>query len=208
MGKVPSGGTPRVHTYVIDHDLGFAPNPFHGVCTLACCKPDIRKHAREGDLIIGTGSMPNGLAGRLSYWMRVDRVMTFDEYWLDPGSRRKRPDLRGSLVSRYGDNIYHRDAEIGSWVQADSFHSHPGGVPAHDNLVRDTAKTDRVLLGRDFCYWGGGRAPLVPPHLQCFVHPTQGHKNNFSEAEKDALLAWLGGMPKRGWVGDPANWPT
>ena len=34
-------------SYVIEHDLGFAPNPFHGVCTLACCKPQIRKIAKD-----------------------------------------------------------------------------------------------------------------------------------------------------------------
>ena len=196
----------RVHTYVIDHDLGFAPNPFHGCCTLACCKPDIRKHARKGDLLLGTGSVPNGLSGHLCYWMRISSVLTFDEYWADPGFRRKRPDLRGSLPSRYGDNIYHRVDGTGGWVQEDSFHSLPGGVVSEANLARDTSKTDRVLVGSDFCYWGGGRPPKIPPHLQCFVHATQGHKNNFSEADKAALMAWLDMLPERGRVGDPANW--
>ena len=33
----------RVYMYVVDRDFGFAPNPFHGVRTLATCKPPIRK---------------------------------------------------------------------------------------------------------------------------------------------------------------------
>lgn len=31
------------YEYVMTNDSGFAPNPFHGACTLACCKPKIRK---------------------------------------------------------------------------------------------------------------------------------------------------------------------
>ena len=33
---------PRVFSYVVVHDTGFSPNPFHGLLTLACCKPLIR----------------------------------------------------------------------------------------------------------------------------------------------------------------------
>ena len=41
-----------LYLYVVDRDFGFAPNPFHGVCTLATCKPKIRKFAKVGDWII------------------------------------------------------------------------------------------------------------------------------------------------------------
>jgi Nucleotide modification associated domain 2 len=74
----------RVYSYVIDHDLGFAPNPFHGICTLAACKPKIRQYAEVGDYIVGTGSRPNGGLGRLIYWMRIDEIIDFDRYWSDP----------------------------------------------------------------------------------------------------------------------------
>lgn len=30
-------------SYVVETDSGFAPNPFFGVCTLARCKPSIRR---------------------------------------------------------------------------------------------------------------------------------------------------------------------
>jgi hypothetical protein len=39
----------QVYSYVIDHDPGFAPNPFHGICTLAGCKPKIRQYTEVGD---------------------------------------------------------------------------------------------------------------------------------------------------------------
>lgn len=35
----------KVFSYVVMSDSGFAPNPFHGTCTLACCKAQIRRSA-------------------------------------------------------------------------------------------------------------------------------------------------------------------
>jgi hypothetical protein len=43
-------------TDAVARDYGFAPNPFFGVCTLATCKPKIRKAAAIGDWVVGTGS--------------------------------------------------------------------------------------------------------------------------------------------------------
>ncbi len=43
----------RIYAYILKVDSGFAPNPFHGWCTLACCKPAIRRKARPGDWIVG-----------------------------------------------------------------------------------------------------------------------------------------------------------
>lgn len=68
----------NVFTYVVEHDLGFAPNPFHGVCTLACCKPRIRRKAERGDIVLGTGAALPQLRGHLTYWMQVDEITTFD----------------------------------------------------------------------------------------------------------------------------------
>lgn len=96
----------RLYSYVVQHDHGFAPNPFWRVCTLANCKPVIRAHAAVGDLIVGTGSADLGVAGYLVYWMRIDEIMLFDEYWGDPRFARKKPNMRGSVMHRYGDNIY------------------------------------------------------------------------------------------------------
>ncbi|HEV8071318.1 MAG TPA: hypothetical protein VGP76_26630 [Planctomycetaceae bacterium] len=48
-------------SYVVDHDLGFAPNPSGGFCSLAKCKfgsakRNIVEMAEEGDWIAGTGT--------------------------------------------------------------------------------------------------------------------------------------------------------
>lgn len=197
----------RVYSYVIDHDLGFAPNPFHGLCTLAACKPKIRQYAEEGDYIVGTGSGPNGGLGRLVYWMRVDEVTDFDRYWSDPRFRRKRPVMRGSCMLRYGDNIYHRDPMTNVFVQADSFHSELAGRVSAANLRRDTGTTDYVLVAHEFAYWGAG-GPAIPAHFPEFVHRTQGHKCRFAPARAAAFATWLREQPARGCVGDPTNWTS
>ncbi len=75
--------------YKITRDYGFAPNPFFGYCTLACCKPHIRARANVGDWIIGTGAIENNLLYHLIFLMRVTEKMTFEEYWSDERFKRK-----------------------------------------------------------------------------------------------------------------------
>ena len=59
--------------------------------------------------MLGTGAVKPKLRGHLTFWMRVDEVITFDEYWQDRRFRRKKPRMSGTTCLRYGDNIYHRD---------------------------------------------------------------------------------------------------
>ena len=92
----------RLFSYVITVDAGFAPNPYHDFCTLAVCKPKIRKTASVGDWVIGTGSKMKGLQNRLIYAMRVTEEMKFNAYWTDPRFRRKRPDIYGNRVQVRG----------------------------------------------------------------------------------------------------------
>lgn len=69
-------------SYIVARDFGFAPNPFHGVCTLATCKPKIRKLAALDEWIVGIG--PAERDHPLVYFMQVDERLTFNEYWADP----------------------------------------------------------------------------------------------------------------------------
>ena len=140
----------RLYRYVIDHDKGFAPNPFFGVCTVACCKPRIRKFAEVGDIIVGYGAKKYGLGGQIIYWMAVDEISDFETYWNDPRFHKKKPQMGGSLCLCYGDNIYHKCETTGSWIQEDSFHSDPDSKFGRGNLKRDTELTDRVLIGNEY----------------------------------------------------------
>jgi Nucleotide modification associated domain 2 len=196
-----------VFSYVIEHDLGFAPNPFHGVCTLACCKPEIRKKAQIGDLILGMGAVRPRLSGHLCYWMWVDEILTFDEYWADPRFRRKRPVVSATTYLRYGDNIYHHEPDDPQFRQEDSFHSLPDGALSIGNRKRDTGKTDRVLIGRRFTYLGRSGIP-VPESLKCFRIRSPGHKRKFTDVQKAALLSWLEPLSLvcTGYRDQPAHW--
>jgi hypothetical protein len=194
----------RAFAYVIEHDLGFAPNPFHGFCTLACCKPRIRKTATVGDYILGMGASKPRLGGRLCYWMKVSEILSFDQYWADPRFRRKRPNMSGSTFLRYGDNIYHHAEGHDGFIQEDSFHSFVNGGLCVPNLCRDTATTDRVLIGREFAYWGQVGIEL-PESLRCFEIRRTGHKCRFPTEKLAELTDWLNSLP-RGLRGEPAHW--
>ena len=193
-----------VYSYVIEHDLGFAPNPFHGVCTLACCKPEIRKTAHVGDYILGTGAAKPNLNSHLIFWMRIDEIMTFDQYWEDKRFRRKKPVMPGTTYLRYGDNIYHRDGDE-EYKQEDSFHSLDDGSVSLGDLKRDTGTTDKVLIGHEFAYWGRSGVKL-PDYLQGFVKKGPSHRCKFTDDQIAALMAWLGTLPDRGYIDEPSHW--
>lgn len=143
-----------LYTYAITRDFGFAPNPFHGLCTLATCKPDIRKSAKVDDWIMGVGgSTLRSVKRKCILLMKVSEKMSFQEYWDDKRFSLKKPVRNGSRVQMLGDNIYHKD-ENGSWIQEDSHHSHPDGTPNPVNLNRDTGKTDQMLVSNYFLYFG------------------------------------------------------
>ncbi len=176
--------------YTVARDFGFAPNPFHGVCTLATCKPTIRRVAQPGDWVIGMGGKRLGANGRLIFAMCVAEALTFDEYWADPRFRQKRPVRNGSRTMMLGDNIYHRDARSGGWQQADSHHSQPDGRPDIHNVSHDTG-ADRVLIGDKFVYFGNA-APEVPEAvLEALSYKNgRGHRK-FSVSDAFPLLHWL-----------------
>jgi len=75
----------KYYSYKIEHDFGLAPNPFGSYCTLAVCRPTIRKNKNLeiGDWIIGTGSAKLKNLHHLIYAMQVEEKLTFNEYWND-----------------------------------------------------------------------------------------------------------------------------
>lgn len=193
-----------MYSYVVQHDYGFAPNPFWRVCTLANCKPKIRKAANVGDLVIGTGSADIQASGRLVYWMRVSEIVLYDDYWSDPRFARKKPNMKGSLMQRYGDNIYWTGPD-GTYQQLDSFHSEDDGSLSVENRERDTGTTWRVLIGSDFAYYGKA-PPMIPEPLHFVVKKGPGHKCQFADDDRAELEAWLATLPERGYVNEPGRW--
>lgn len=180
----------RVYIYVVDRDFGFAPNPFHGVLTLATCKPEIRRTANVGDWVIGVGGGRLNATGRCIFAARVTGHKTFDEYWADPAFLDKRPVRNGSSRMMVGDNIYHRDAATKKWRQADSHHSYADGS-ANPHNVRVDTKTSRVLISNHFYYFGRA-APVIPSRLLSAIGYSNGRNYRvFSLTDSAKLVSWI-----------------
>ena len=194
-------------SYVVARDYGFAPNPFYGRCTLATCKPNIRKIASRGDWVVGTGSAERKRKGFLVYAMCVTEAMTFNKYWEDPRFQQKKPILRGSVKQAFGDNIYRVDA-TGHWHQEDSHHSYVGGAPNQHNIENDT-QTDRILVSEDYAYWGGS-GPEIPRGFRNWsgidICAGRNHKSQFPENFIDAFVAWVRSSGASGYHGAPLEW--
>lgn len=175
--------------YVVDRDFGFAPNPFHGTCTLATCKPRIRASAQPGDWIVGMGGRRLDATGRCIFGMRVGRRLTFNEYWNAPEFRDKRPIRNGSLVMLVGDNIYHKDSD--AWIQEDSHHSKADGSPEPSNIRNDTS-SDSVLAS-DLFYYFGASAPEVPRELLAGIgyRNGRGYRRIALPQPGGGLIDWL-----------------
>jgi hypothetical protein len=176
----------------VRHDTGFSPNPFGRVCTLACCKPVIRRNADREDIVIGTGSVCCGLSEQLIYAMRVETVLSFEEYWKRYPSKRPSPI---TSVKVLGDNIWHRDAS-GNWRCA------PGARHDERNRKRDL-KGRNVLISREFYYFGRD-AVKMPDRFRCLIAPTQGHKNTSDTRLIISFWDWVAAnAPKLGRIGLP-----
>lgn len=201
----------RLYSYVVRYDSGFAPNPFYGCCTLATCKPSIRRTAEVGDWIVGTGSDSQQVqrGGHLVYAMRVGEIMTFEAYDADPRFQAKKPYRHGSRKQSCGDNIYHRGAEDQQWLQRDSFHSNVDGSRRSDHVQRDTG-VNRVLASDRFVYFGGD-GPKIPTELRTADgRPLSKAGIGYYVFDDPTFIAhvesWLMSLGVHGYQGPPFEW--
>lgn len=193
----------RVYLYILSVDAGFAPNPFHGWCTLACCKPVIRRGASPGDWVVGVTPGPDG--HRLAYAMKVSEVLGLAEYWRDPRFRSKRP-RRGdgtSVLQRRGDNCYEPLAD-GTFRQLPSCHW-DDGCDREDPATkqRDLGGLNALVSAR-FAYFGD--SAIEWPDFPGVGMPARGHRV-FVQADCQDLVDFLETLPQ-GLHGRPRSGPT
>jgi len=176
----------RLYTYCIPYDDGAAPNPFWGICTLAICKPAIRRTAEKGDWVVGTGSRnsPVGdISNQVVYAMEVTEVQTMAEYdmWVRKELPKKIPDWTNSDERRrLGDAIY--DYSVSPPRQRQGVHN-------SGNIETDLSGNN-VLLSRHFYYFGNAPRPL-PQDLQEIVKQGQGHRVKLNIAYVGLFLKWI-----------------
>ena len=159
---------PRLFSYIVDHDTGYAPNPSNDICTLAYCKYPMRPHVKEGDYVVGLGKKE--LGNHLVYAMRVTEALEHDLYLLDPrfagqaGRLRQRQRERGNRQVPHGAD-QHGLRLLGRRGPASS------------------RQPDRLIIDRQG-YKGPKNTPLIPAFIEwfegvekgCLGEPTGGDK--------------------------------
>jgi len=173
----------KLYSYVLNHDTGFAPNPYWDYCTLACCKPDIRKKTEKGDWIMGTFPKRYG-PRKLSYLMMVDECLPREKYYEDVRFQTKKPTKQAPC----GDNIYYKDGIV--WKQ------HPNAIfhKRKKDIFRDL-KVNKVCIGHTFYYFGGS-GPELDSRFWCGIKKGPFHKVIEDEALIQELVEWVKSQPK------------
>ena len=177
----------RLFSYCIPVDDGAAPNPYYGICTLAICKPVIRRVAEVGDWVAGVGSVNvKGIdySNKLVYAMKVTRKMSLSEYdeYCSNNLQGKIPDIYASEYSKkVGDCIY-------------DFQADPNGrkrLGVHKLENRKTDLSGQYALMSNHFYYFGDNAVDIPESLISVVKQGQGHKSNANEPIKEAFISWI-----------------
>lgn len=181
----------RLFTYVVAFDGGNAPNPYGGVCSLAICKPAIRRVAEKGDIIVG---LEQGGTRRIIYCMQVTEKLEWSKY-IDicrtgtdvyPQIEKKIPRKN----TDYGDCIWRHEKErhepLPSWSRHDA-----------GSYGNDVEKGRFVLLSDIFWYFGDGLSGGINPYLpEDMPRPKRGHISSKNNAHIDDFIAQFNGELK------------
>ena len=201
---------PRLFSYKLTHDTGFAPNPFWGVLTLATCKPKIRLSKRKGDWIAGFTS--KGLCGdpvggeKLVYLMEVTGKLSFSDYFESQRYRKKIPDLsKSQCVFLAGDNIYRPTVPTGSFF--DDFEQLEN--PYHGEVHKQRDLSGKFILTSNRFFYFGRRALILPPNIRPEVPKGQSAHGNQTHDETAALkfIDHIVSKHTVGVHGAPHSWP-
>jgi len=195
----------KLFSYIIRNDLGFSPNPFWGTCTLACCKPIIRRTAEEDDWVVGIRG--KGLYKKLKlpkpidpieeygivYAMKVTKKLSFDEYFDKFPEKQPNFDKVETIFKR-GDNIY-KPLGNGEYEQLKSRHT-------IKNQPKDLSGKF-VLLSDSFYYFG--EAPVaIPKGLEDLICG-RGHKCHTDPPVQSRFLDYISSF-KLGISAKPSLW--
>jgi hypothetical protein len=191
----------NLYSYCLRFDNGAAPNPYWGTCTLAICKPAIRRVARVGDWVVGLGSRdsPTGdISSRMVYAMKVTKVLSMKDYdkFCRISLTEKLPDWTSSDFRRkVGDCIYDFRETRQPFLRR--------SIHPEENRQTDLAG-ENVLLSEHFYYFGD-KAVELPEILLPLVHSTQGYKSLANAPYVDKFLEWVRdkGWKKNELFGEP-----
>jgi Nucleotide modification associated domain 2 len=176
-------------TYCIPYDDGAAPNPYWGLCTLAICKPQIRRTAKVGDWIAGTGSKNSPIGdkrGSLVYAMKVTRKMTMQDYdaFTKHSLDMKIPDWKNTDRRRkVGDSIY-------------DFSTAPPTQRRGNHKIenRETDLSGQFVLLSDYFFYFGDKPVRLPDRLLPIVKEGVGHRSISNAPYLSEFVMWIDGL--------------
>lgn len=194
----------RLYSYILKNDNGSAPNPFWGTCTLTICKPAIRRTAKIGDWVIGTGSknskLKDGknhdLAGYIVYAMKVEEKMTLAAYdnFCQGNLQEKIPRwFNSDWRKRLGDCIYDYSKGVEPSVRM--------AVHKEQHRIKDLSGI-YSLLSTHFYYFGEEPRP-IPASLKGIVKKSQGHLVIEDPMLINKFEQWIGKFKKNKIYADP-----
>jgi hypothetical protein len=176
-----------LYTYTVRVDRGSAPNPFWGICTLAICKPKIRRVAQPGDWVVGFGAKDvDGIdySAKIVYAMRVHQAMSFKEY-----DGLCKTQLKGKVP-----DVSHRDyrRRLGDCIF--DYSKDPEGkmrLSVHTLKNRKKDLSGKNVLLSDHFFYFGSEAPKIPVHLEDLVIQQQGHRSAMNDPWKHEFVEWI-----------------
>ncbi len=211
----------RLYSYVVAHDTGFAPNPFWGICTLACCKPRIRKtvgaqlsaNPNLNIWVVGLTPKHGDDGNDIIYVMKVTEALSYADYFHQYPE--KLPDFsRGDVVHKCGDNIYRPIDKLDvQYCQLRSAHSilpHSSNWKENPDSTEHDLKGEYVLIAKKFIYFGSSPMKL-PKELQA-LRVMRGHRCNFTDKTLASFNAFICQYRKKIEAGtvlkNPHKWPV
>ena len=188
-----------LYSYIVREDHGFAPNPYGGVLTLTCCKPDMRLQAQSGDYVAGISGADHPASRKLLLFAaKITARMTMTAYrdWAESECTDKIP---GPVPPhrKLGDAMY-----VGPDLARDRRGYHDRSNRAEDVRGR------YALLSRfpDFAYFGS-RPVELPEHLR----PITGVRRYYWSRKNDDYLPrfveWFDSLQDRGLRHSPTLGP-
>ncbi|MGX3066149.1 Nmad2 family putative nucleotide modification protein [Ursidibacter arcticus] len=138
---------PSLYSYIVAYDYGNAPNPDFNICTLAICKPVIRRCAKVGDIILGLS--PKRMGNHIVYCMVIDEIVEWQNYY-------QRCKNSTDLNHRIPINNNHNGDCIWIYQENGDYGLLPSksGHTREDDEYRDLHSGKRVLIGRKYWYFG------------------------------------------------------
>lgn len=149
----------NVYAYIVPIDDGAAPNPYGGVCTLAICKPNLRKIAQVDDWVLGFNYNQNGLF--LIYAMKLTDVLSMEAYdaFTKASLCIKIPNMKSNDVRYHmGDSVY----DFGS----DSITLREG---VHSRCTKEMDLAGKNVLMSKHFYYFGSKSVALPQNLNLNV---------------------------------------